>query len=108
MPRKSFLKTPVGLLLLGAFLGELAIDPTDPIHFWLQRYILEHTFSKGMYTFLQIFDWYLLTASWYFLLLILAWILHIKKVSTIKIITIIGSIVGLGFVIGFFLRFLAS
>lgn len=36
-PERKFLKTSVGIFLLGTFLGELAPDPTDAIHFWLQK-----------------------------------------------------------------------
>ncbi len=105
-PEKKFLKTSVGIFLLGAFLGELAPDPTDAVHFWLQENVLNNpSLPKGLLAFLQIFDWYFLTASYFFLLLVLAYILHIKKVSTVKKITIIGGILGIGAVIGILFRF---
>lgn len=103
---KKFLKTSVGIFLLGAFLGELAPDPTDAIHFWLQESVLSNpNLPKGLLAFLQVFDWYFLTASYFFLLLVLAYILHIKKVSTVKKITIIGGILGIGAVIGILFQF---
>jgi hypothetical protein len=106
---KKFLKTPVGIFLLGAFLGELAPDPTDAIHFWLQEHVLHNpNISKPMLAFLQIFDWYFMTASYFLLLLILAYILHVKKVNVIKRITVFGGIVGIGVVIGLLAQFLAG
>jgi len=105
-PEKKFLRTGVGAFLLGAFLGEIAPDPTDAVHFWLQEKVFNNpVLSKPLLAFLQVFDWYFLTASYFLLLLILAYILHIKKVSTVKKITIIGGIVGVGAVIGIFFRF---
>jgi hypothetical protein len=103
---EKFLKTPVGIFLLGAFLGELAPDPTDAIHFWLQQYILTHQVNKTLLTMLQIFDWYFMSALYFLLLLIIAYFLHVKKVGTIKRITFIGGILGIGVVIGIVARFL--
>lgn len=105
-PEQKFLKTGIGLFLLGCFLGELAPDPTDPIHFYLQEYVLTNpALPKGLLIFLQIFDWYFLTASYFLLLLILAYVLHIRKVNIVKRITIIGGILGIGAVIGILFRF---
>jgi hypothetical protein len=98
---EKFLKTPVGIFLLGAFLGELAPDPTDAIHFWLQEHILNNpAYSTLTRATLQVFDWYFMSASFFLLLLILAYVLHIQKVSTIKRVTIVGGILALGAVIG--------
>lgn len=105
---EKFLKTPVGIFLLGAFLGELSPDPTDAVHFWLEHYLLNHQIPKALFTFIEIFDWYFMTASYFLLLLIIAYFLHIKKTSTIKRITIIGGILGLGIVIGIIARFVFS
>lgn len=105
-PEKKFLKTSVGIFLLGCFLGELAPDPTDAIHFYLQEHVFTNpNISKELLAFLQVYDWYFLTASYFFLLLILAYFLHIKKVSTVKKITIIGGILGIGAVIGILFQF---
>lgn len=100
-PEEKFLKTPVGIFLLGAFLGELSPDPTDAIHFWLQNHILTNPIlSSSMKVVLQIFDWYFLTASYFLLLLICAYFLHINKVQVVRRITIIGGIISIGIVIG--------
>lgn len=105
-PEKKFLKTHVGVFLLGAFIGEMMPDPTDAIHFYLEQNVLHNpALPKTLLVFLQIFDWYFLTASYFLLLLILAYILHIKKVDTVKRITIIGGILGIGAVIGLLFRF---
>ncbi len=104
---RKFLKTPVGIFLLGTFLGELAPDPTDAIHFWLQGHVLNNPhLSKHLLVFLQIFDWYFLSASYFLLLLILAYILHIRRVSTIRRVTIVGGILGIGMVVGILARFI--
>lgn len=104
---EKFLRTPVGIFLLGAFLGELAPDPTDAIHFWLQEYIFTNpNFSESNLTFLKVFDWYFLSASYFFLLLVLAYFLHIRRVKTVRRITIVGGILGTGVVIGILSRFL--
>jgi hypothetical protein len=103
---EQFLKTPVGIFLLGAFLGELSPDPTDAIHFWLQENIFAHpTLSGPVLASLQIFDWYFMSACYFLLLLVLAYVLHIKKVDTIKRITVIGGVLGIGVVIGILFRF---
>ncbi len=103
---ERFLKTPVGIFLLGAFLGELSPDPTDAIHFWLQENVFLHpTLPAPVLIFLQIFDWYLMSAFYFLLLLILAYFLHIKKVNTVKRITVIGGLLGVGVVIGVLVRF---
>jgi len=96
----------VGIFLLGTFFGELAPDPTDAIHFYLQEHVFTNpTLPKGLLTLLQVYDWYFMTASYFFLLLLLAYFLHIKKVSTVKKITIIGGILGIGAVIGVLFQF---
>lgn len=100
-PEERFLKTTVGTFLLGAFLGELAPDPTDAIHFWLQEHVLNNpNISSGTRAVLQVYDWYFMSASYFLLLLVFAYFLHVKKVETVKRITIIGGILGLGVVIG--------
>lgn len=105
---EKFLKTPVGIFLLGAFLGELAPDPTDAIHFWLQQYLLNHHLSKTWIAILQIFDWYFMTAAYFLLLLIFAYTLHVRKVNTVKRITIVGGVIGIGAVIGIVAHFLLA
>jgi hypothetical protein len=103
---EKFLKTPVGVFLLGAFLGELAPDPTDAIHFWLQEHVLTNpAYSGPMLAFLQVFDWYFMSAAYFLLLLIVAYLMHIQKVSTIKRLTIVGGILSLGAAIGILARF---
>jgi hypothetical protein len=105
-PEKKFLKTGIGLFLLGCFLGELAPDPTDAIHFYLQENVFTNpTLPKWFLVSLQIYDWYFMTASYFLILLILAYILHIKKINIMKRITIIGGILGIGAVIGILFRF---
>jgi len=104
---EKFLKTPVGIFLLGAFLGEVAPDPTDAIHFWLQEHVFNsHSLSPSFLVVLQVFDWYFMSASFFLLLLILAYFLHIKKVSSIRRISIVGGILGIGAAIGILARFL--
>lgn len=103
---EKFLKTPVGIFLLGAFLGELAPDPTDALHFWLQEHVLNNlAYAQSTRAFFQVFDWYFLSASYFLLLLILAYFLHIRNVHTVKRITIVGGILSLGAVIGILARF---
>ncbi len=104
--RERASKTPVGIFLLGAFLGELSPDPTDAIHFWLQAHMLNNpAISASTRAFLQIFDWYFMSALYFLLLLILAYILHIRKVDTVKRITVIGGILSIGVVIGILAKF---
>ncbi|MBX4199902.1 hypothetical protein KW790_00355 [Candidatus Parcubacteria bacterium] len=106
---EKFLKTPVGIFLLGAFLGELAPDPTDAIHFWLQEHILSNpAISSTTRAFLQIFDWYFMSALYFLMLLIFAYILHIRKVDTVRRITIVGGVIGVGVVVGILAQFLSS
>ncbi len=105
-PEELFLKTPVGIFLLGAFIGELSPDPTDAIHFWLQEHVLNNpAYSSAFRAGLQIFDWYFMSAAYFLLLLILAYILHVKKVNTVKRITLVGGIIGIGAVIGIVAKF---
>jgi hypothetical protein len=105
---RKFLHTPVGIFLLGAFLGELSPDPTDALHFWLQSHVFNHpeVLSGPWLVALQIFDWYLLTASYFLFLLIMAYVLHIRQVSTVKRITIVGGVLGVGAAIGIIARIL--
>lgn len=106
---EKFLKTPVGIFLLGCFIGELAPDPTDAIHFWLQEHVLNNPLvSQSTRAFLQIFDWYFMSALYFLFLLILAYILHIRRVSTVRRITLISGILGAGVVIGILVQFLSS
>ena len=98
---EKFLKTPIGIFLLGAFLGELSPDPTDAIHFWLQEHVFNNpNLPASTLTIIKIFDWYLMSALYFLFLLILAYFLHIKKVGTVKRITLVGGILGVGVVIG--------
>lgn len=106
---RKFLHTPVGLFLLGAFLGELSPDPTDAIHFWLQDHVFNNpAISKTTLAILQIFDWYFMSAFYFLLLLVVAYILHVKKVNTIKRLTIVGGIIGVGVVIGIVAKFISG
>jgi hypothetical protein len=108
-PEEKFLKTPVGLFLLGAFLGELSPDPTDAVHFWLQEHVLNNpAIAPATRAFLQIFDWYFMSACYFLLLLILSYFLHVKKVDTVKRISIVGGIIGLGVVVGIVAQFVAG
>lgn len=103
---RKFLKTPVGIFLLGAFLGELAPDPTDAVHFWLQEHVLtNHQLSAPLLAFLQVFDWYFMSASYFLFLLVLAYFLHIRRVGTVKRIIVVGAILAVGVVIGILARF---
>jgi len=108
-PEKKFLRTPVGVFLLGCFLGELSPDPTDALHFWLQEHVLNNPiYSAGLRAGLQVFDWYFMSAGYFLVLLVLAYFLHIRKVHTIKRLTIIGGILSVGVAIGFIAQFLWS
>lgn len=103
---RKFLRTPVGIFLLGSFLGELAPDPTDALHFWFQAHVFNNpNFPAGLKVLLEVFDWYFMSASYFLLLLILAYLLHINKVSTIRRITITTGILAIGVVIGLLARF---
>ncbi len=103
---EKFLKTPVGIFLLGAFLGELAPDPTDAIHFWLQEHVLNNPNVSAFWrATLQVFDWYFMSAMFFLALLILAYFLHIKKVSTVRRVILIGGILAAGAVIGILAQF---
>ena len=104
LSEEKFLRTPVGIFLLGAFLGELAPDPTDAIHFWFQEHVFT-TLSGTKLALLQVFDWYFMSASYFLFLLIIAYILHIRKVNTIKRVTLIGGILGIGTAIGILAQF---
>jgi amino acid transporter len=98
---EKFLKTPVGIFLLGAFLGTMSPDPTDVVHFWLQNHVLNNpSISTAMKAFLEVFDWYFLSASYFLVLLVIAYFLHIRKVSIVKRVTWIGGILSIGAVIG--------
>ncbi len=104
---EKFLKTPVGIFLLGAFLGELSPDPTDAIHFWLQQHVLNNpAISESTRTMLQVFDWYFMSALYFLVLLIIAYALHIRKVGTVKKITLVGGIMAIGLVIGILAKIL--
>lgn len=103
---ERFLKTPVGIFLLGAFLGELSPDPTDAIHFWLQEHVLNNpAIAESTRLLIQVFDWYFMSALYFLLLLILAYILHIKKVAVVKRLTVVGGILALGIVVGIIAEF---
>lgn len=99
MKTKSFFKTSVGIFLLGALIGVLAPSPIGPIYFYLENYVAPHLTGLSK-ILLQAFNWYLLDALWYFALMIVAFIMHIKKVKTIRIIQTVAGIIGLGAVIG--------
>ena len=103
---EKFLKTPVGIFLLGAFLGEMAPDPTDAIHFWLQSHVFNNPLvPTSTKAFLEVFDWYFMSALYFLLLLIVAYFLHVKKVNTVRRVTLIGGIIGVGVVIGVLAKF---
>ncbi len=103
---EKFLKTPVGIFLLGAFLGELAPDPTDAVHFWLQEHILNNPAISAFWrAFLQIFDWYFMSACYFLLLLVLAYFLHITNVGAVKRFTIVAGILSIGAAVGILARF---
>jgi hypothetical protein len=98
---EKFLKTPVGIFLLGAFLGELSPDPTDAIHFWLQNHVFTNpSLSSSFKAVLEVFDWYFLTAGYFLFLLVCAYFLHIRKVQVVQRVTVIGGIISIGIVIG--------
>ena len=97
--KNKFFKSAIGIFLLGAFIGTLAPSPVDPIYFYLENYVVPHLTGIARVG-LQIFDWYILDALWYLVLMGIAFVLHIKKVDVAKKITIIGGIAGLGIVIG--------
>ncbi len=106
---EKFLKTPVGIFLLGAFLGELSPDPTDAVHFWLQNHVLDNpAVSATIRAFLEVFDWYFMSASYFLLLIIVAYFLHIRKVSIVKRVSIVGGIISVGVVLGILAQFLFS
>lgn len=96
-----FLKTPVGIFLLGGFLGTLSPSPADAVHFWLQNHILNNPhLSSTVKALLQVTDWYFLDSTYFLVLLVTAYFFHIRKVSTVKRATWIGGILSIGIVIG--------
>lgn len=98
---KKFLRTPVGIFLLGGFLGTLSPSPADAVHFWLQNHVLNNpNFGHAVRALFQVVDWYFLDSAYFLLLIIVAYFLHIRKVSVIKRATFFGSILGVGVVIG--------
>ena len=101
----KFFKTPLGLMLAGAFLGTLTPSIIDPIHFYLVNYIIPNLTGASKIIW-EVFDWYFLDALYYVALMILAVILNKKKVSFAKQIGIIGGIIGLGIVVGILGRIL--
>jgi hypothetical protein len=105
LKRDHFLKTGIGIFLAGCFLGTLAPSPVDPIYFYLENYVVPNL-TGGWKIALEIFNWYILDSLYYLLLMGLAYVLHIKKVSIAKKITVIGGIAGLGIVIGIITRIL--
>jgi hypothetical protein len=105
LKKGHFFTTSIGIFLAGCFLGTLAPSPVDPIYFYLENYVVPHL--TGIWkVLLQIFNWYILDSLYYLLLMGLAYVLHIKKVSIAKKITVIGGIAGLGIVIGIIARLL--
>lgn len=102
----QFFKTPVGLLLAGAFLGTLLPTGSDPFHFMLQNYLYTHEISKQAYTVWQIVDYYFLDSAWYLILGIIAWVMHIRKVKTMRIVMNISIIAGIAAAIGIITKFI--
>jgi hypothetical protein len=103
---KAFLRTPVGIFLLGAFIGELSPDPTDAIHFWLQEHVLNNpAYTIGFRAGLQVFDWYFMSASYFLILLIVAYLLHVKNVRVVKRVTLIAGILSVGAAVGILAQF---
>ena len=106
---EKFLKTPVGIFLLGDFIGQLVPDPTDAVHYWLQEHVLNNTqYSKVVRVVLQVFDWNFMSATYVLALLIIAYLLHVQKVDAIKRITLIGSILSVGAAVGILAGLLSS
>jgi hypothetical protein len=95
----KFFKSAIGIFLLGAFIGTLAPSPVDPIYFYLENYVVPHLTGIAKVG-LQLFDWYILDALWWLVLMGIAFVLHIKKVSVAKKISVMGGLAGLGIVIG--------
>jgi hypothetical protein len=102
---EKFFKTKMGIFLGGCFLGTLVPSITDPIYFYLENYVVPNLTGTSK-ILLQIFNWYVLDALYYLFLIGLAYFLHIKKVSIIKKLSIIGGIVGLSIAIGIISRIL--
>ena len=103
--KRKFFNTTVGLMLLGAFLGTLTPSLVDPIHFYLINYFIPSLTGVSKILW-EVFDWYLLDALYYVLLMGIAFILAIKKASNMKKIIILGGIIGLGVVVGILGRIL--
>ncbi len=97
----KFFRTPVGIFLLGGFLGTLSPSPADAIHFWLQNHVLNNpTLSHTTKALLQVIDWYFLDSAYFLVLIVIAYSLHIRKVSVVKRVTLIGGVLGVGVAIG--------
>lgn len=98
---EKFLKTPVGLFLLGGFLGTLSPSPADAVHFWLQNHVLNNpSLGHATKALIQLADWYFLDSAYFLLLIVIAYFLHIRKVSIVKRVTLIGGILSVGVVVG--------
>jgi hypothetical protein len=99
LKKNHFFRTSMGIFLAGCFLGTFVPSPVDPIYFYLENYVIP-TLTGAWKILLEIFNWYFLDALYYLLLMGIAYILHIKKVSIAKKITVIGGIAGIGIAIG--------
>ena len=75
----------------------------------MQEHILNNpAVAQSTRAFLQIFDWYFMSASYFLLLLIFAYFLHVRKVNTVKRITLIGGLLSIGVVVGILAKLLLS
>jgi hypothetical protein len=101
-----FATSGVGLFLLGAVTATLTPSVTDPIHFWLQTNFFNKTKSRSQWMFWQIFDRYILDASWYIILFFTAFFMSVNNLSGVKKMTIIASMIGFSVTIGVITLFL--
>ena len=53
-------------------------------------------------------DWYIIDFAWYVVLFFIIWTFSIESLSTVQGLTIVGTIVGLGALLGIVLTFLVK
>ena len=99
----------VGIFLIGGIIALCTPQPLDFFFFLIQNWLYTHPeLSRVTFTLINIFMWYILDTLWYIGLFFLAYYLHIKEVSNVKMITIIATIISLGAIIGIIWRFIGG
>lgn len=92
--------------LIVAMLATVLPSPSDPFHFYLQNYLYKHKHNRVKFELLQIFDWYILDALWYLLLLGIVLYFNIQNLPDANALTTIFTILGVGATISIIWRFI--